>query len=230
MRMSELSAATGIAVPTLKFYLREGLLHAGERTSPNQARYDDGHVERVRLVRALLEVGGLPVARAVEVIAAMEQPDVSLSHAFGVAQRAVTEPSSVSSSATPDDAGAMGATGPTGAAIIAALCDRRSWHVHADNPGLAMAARVLDAYTALGQQELVEVLDAYAAAAELVASADLQSVADAGARSSGDRAAMVDVVIVGTVLGDALAAGLRRIAQEVESFRRFPDAAGQVHA
>ncbi|MDX2026822.1 MerR family transcriptional regulator, partial [Microcella sp.] len=45
--MSELSATTGTPVPTLKFYLREGLLPAGERTSPNQSQYDDSHVERV---------------------------------------------------------------------------------------------------------------------------------------------------------------------------------------
>jgi len=46
------------------------------------------------------------------------------------------------------------------------------------------------------------------------------AVGDAGA--DGDLTEMADVVIVGTVLGDALAAGLRRIAQEAESFRRFP--------
>ena len=37
-----------------------------------------------------------------------------------------------------------------------------------------------------------------------------------------DETAMTNVVVVGTVLGDALFAGLRRIAQEAESFRRFP--------
>jgi len=91
MRMSELSATTGVPVPTLKYYLREGLLHAGKRTSPNQARYDESHLARVRLVRALIEVGGLPITRAAEVVAAMQRPELELSHVFGIAQRAVTE-------------------------------------------------------------------------------------------------------------------------------------------
>ena len=85
MRMSELSAATGVTVPTLKFYLREQLLHAGERTSPNQARYDETHVERVRLVRALIDVGGVSVARARDIIAALENDSMPLSSVFGVA-------------------------------------------------------------------------------------------------------------------------------------------------
>ena len=38
MRMAELSRRTGVPVPTIKYYLREGLLPPGERTSPNQAQ------------------------------------------------------------------------------------------------------------------------------------------------------------------------------------------------
>ena len=30
MRISELAERTGVSIPTLKYYLREGLLHAGE--------------------------------------------------------------------------------------------------------------------------------------------------------------------------------------------------------
>src|ERR1700716_801088 len=44
MRMAELSAESGVPVATIKYYLREGLLPPGERTSRNQARYDDVHV------------------------------------------------------------------------------------------------------------------------------------------------------------------------------------------
>jgi DNA-binding transcriptional MerR regulator len=220
--MSELSTTTGVPVPTLKYYLREGLLHGGERTSPNQAQYEESHVERVRLVRALIEVGGLPVARAAEVIVAMDRPELSLTHVFGIAQRAVTERALSTAYGRADD----GAVEPTtGERLVHELCARRGWSVHGNNPGLAMAARVLDTYAALGQVQLFAALDAYADAAERVAAADLETVAVAGEQSHGDRSAMADVVIVGTVLGDALSAGLRRIAQEVESFRRFPDAA-----
>ena len=35
MRIAELSQTTGVPVPTIKYYLREGLLPSGELTSPN---------------------------------------------------------------------------------------------------------------------------------------------------------------------------------------------------
>lgn len=209
--MSELSATTGTSVPTLKFYVRERLLHPGERTSPNQARYDDTHVQRARLVRALLDVGGLTVARAREVIAAVDSGTVPLSSIFGIAQRAVTIPA-------PVDGRTGDNTPPSeGDRLVAELCAARGWKVHPNNPGLALAARVLDTYAGLGQQRLHAVLEQYAAAADLVAAADLAAVA-----SAPDDVEMTNVVVVGTVLGDALFAGLRRISQEAESFRRFP--------
>ncbi|MFN4002124.1 MerR family transcriptional regulator [Microcella sp.] len=208
MRMSELSSTTGATVPTLKFYLREQLLHAGERTSPNQSQYDESHVARVRLVRALLEVGGLSVARARDVVGAVDAGTLPLSSVFGIAQRAVTVPAPLADeSPAPSE----------GDRLVADLCAARGWHVYPNNPGLALAARVLDTYAALGQQRLHAVLVPYAEAADLVAGADLAAVAAAP-----DDTEMTNVVVVGTVLGDALFAGLRRIAQEAESFLRFP--------
>lgn len=209
MRMSELSSTTGTPVPTLKFYLREGLLPAGERTSPNQSQYDQTHVDRVRLVRALLDVGGLSVAQAAAVVGALDDDTVPLISVFGVAQRAVSE-TSLPKGALEHESG--------GAERIAALCERQGWNVYPNNPGLAMAARVVDTYTALGVDVITEAaLEQYAQAADLVAAADLAAVAAAP-----DEHEMTTVVVVGTILGDALFAGLRRIAQEAESFRRFP--------
>lgn len=215
MRMSELSTATGVAVPTLKFYLREQLLHAGERTSPNQAQYDASHVERVRLVRALLEVGGLSVAQAARVVGALDS-DLPLSSVFGVAQRAVSIPAALASAG--DEATDAEPAPTAGQTRIAALCEGRGWRVYPNNPGLPLAARVLDTYAALGLGHISDtVLDRYAQAADLVAAADLAAVG-----AVDELTEMTRTVAAGTVLGDTLLAGLRRIAQEAESFRRFP--------
>ena len=73
MRISELSRATGVPVATIKFYLREGLVPEGVRTSPNQAQYDDAHVQRLRLVRALVGVGGLSIAATREVLGHIDE-------------------------------------------------------------------------------------------------------------------------------------------------------------
>ena len=59
MRLAELSRRSGVARSTIKFYLREGLVPAGSPQGRNQALYDERHLERLRLIRALREVAGL---------------------------------------------------------------------------------------------------------------------------------------------------------------------------
>src|SRR4029453_7209611 len=92
MRISELSAQTGVPVATIKFYLRESLLHEGVRTAATQAQYDESHVARLRLVRALLGPGGLSIAAAHRVIRAIEEPPESLHELLGVAATALPRP------------------------------------------------------------------------------------------------------------------------------------------
>lgn len=93
MRISELSSQTGVPVATIKFYLRENLLHEGLRTAATQAQYDQTHVARLRLIRALLGPGGLSVAAAHQVIRAIEEPPESLHELLGIAATAVAGPS-----------------------------------------------------------------------------------------------------------------------------------------
>ena len=92
VRISQLSEQTGIPVATIKFYLREHLLQDGVRTSVTQAQYDESHVARLRLIRALLGPGGLSVAAAHQVIRAIEQPPESVRDLLGVAAAAVAGP------------------------------------------------------------------------------------------------------------------------------------------
>jgi len=92
MRISELSRVSGVPVATIKFYLRENLLHEGIRTAATQAQYDESHVARLRLIRALLGPGGLSIAAAHRVIGAIEEPPDSLHELLGVAATAVAGP------------------------------------------------------------------------------------------------------------------------------------------
>jgi DNA-binding transcriptional MerR regulator len=212
MRMSELSEQSGVAIATIKFYQREDLLHAGEFSSPTQASYDESHVERLRLVRALIDVGGLPVAGARAVLAAIDNTAMPLDWAFGVAQRAI--PGVI----PPAEPAADGSGADTrGATELARALENEGIHVHSNNPGLPVAARVLDSFVVLGHDELLGLVPPYLRAARIVAEADL----DAVGRRQG-RADMAETVVVGTVLGDSLFAGLRRIAQENLSHERFP--------
>jgi DNA-binding transcriptional MerR regulator len=92
MRISELSSRTGVPVATIKFYLREKLLTDGVRTSATQAQYDESHVARLRLIRALLGPGGLSIAAAYQVIHTIDDPPKSVHELLGVAASAVAGP------------------------------------------------------------------------------------------------------------------------------------------
>jgi DNA-binding transcriptional MerR regulator len=92
MRISELASQTGVPIATIKFYLREKLMSEGIRTSATQAQYDESHVARLRLIRALLGPAGLSVAAAQQVILAIEEPPESLYELLGIAAAAVAGP------------------------------------------------------------------------------------------------------------------------------------------
>ncbi len=207
MRMSELSERSGLPVASIKYYQREGLVPFGEHTSANQSQYGEAHVDRIRLVRALIEVGGLSVSSAKAVLAAIDNTAMPLDWAFGIAQRAASK-------ALP----ALDAE-PSAEATqrVSQLIDDRGWQVTSINPGRAIVARVIETYEQMGHSELLAIVPAYAEAALIVAEADLAAVA-----ASAERAAMTETVVVGTVLGDTLFAGLRRIAQEHLSHTLFP--------
>src|SRR3954471_20674473 len=85
MRMAELSAESGVPVATIKYYLREGLVPAGELTSPNQAQYQAKHLQRLKLVRALLDGGGLSIVDVREVVRAIDEK-ASTNELLGAAQ------------------------------------------------------------------------------------------------------------------------------------------------
>ena len=55
MRLAELSERSGISTATVKYYLREGLLPPGRRISATQAEYEESHLRRLGLIRALTE-------------------------------------------------------------------------------------------------------------------------------------------------------------------------------
>ena len=105
MRISELSSQTGVPVATIKFYLRENLLHEGVRTAATQAQYDQTHVARLRLIRAPLGPGGLSVAAAHQVIRAIEKPPDSIHELLGIAASAVAGPSLEGALQAIDEAG-----------------------------------------------------------------------------------------------------------------------------
>jgi DNA-binding transcriptional MerR regulator len=61
LRMRELAAASGVPAPTIKHYLREGLLPEPVKTSRNMAYYPPEFVNRIKLIKRLQEERFLPL-------------------------------------------------------------------------------------------------------------------------------------------------------------------------
>ncbi|MER7953427.1 MerR family transcriptional regulator [Streptomyces sp. NPDC096030] len=210
MRIGELSRRTGVSVPTIKYYLREGLLPAGELTSPNQASYDETHERRLRLIRALLDVGGLSIAGIREVLAAIEDRERPVHKMLGAAADRVV----------PRYTEEPGEGVVVARKTVAELIARRGWSTSPEGPAAEALAVALAALTEVGHGGFAQVLDTYAEAAERVAKADLEYVA-----GNVEREELVEGVVVGTVLGDAMFAALRRLAH-VDASRKVFGAGG----
>ncbi|MBN2169160.1 MAG: MerR family transcriptional regulator [Actinobacteria bacterium] len=68
LKISELAEITGVSKQAIHFYLREGLLHSGRKTSHNMAYYDDSHVERINLIKRMQENNRLKLSEIKEIL------------------------------------------------------------------------------------------------------------------------------------------------------------------
>ncbi|WP_405940569.1 MerR family transcriptional regulator (plasmid) [Streptomyces sp. NBC_00726] len=204
VRMAELCRRSGVPVATIKFYIRLGLLPAGRLTSPTRASYDSAHEHRLRLVRALLDVGKLSLAAIGDVLRAVDDPDRPLDDVLRTATDRLTPPRETGPGPELDEARAE----------VARLMRRLGWRAAADGPAGEALADVLVALRAAGHGDFTVLLDDYAAAAEQIARADLRHLGHPAGRED-----LVERVVVGTVLGDAMFSALRRLAHADASAR-----------
>ncbi|MFC0672632.1 MerR family transcriptional regulator [Brachybacterium hainanense] len=193
MKISELSSASAVSVGTIKYYLREGLLPAGERTSRTTAEYGEEHLGRLRLIRALLEEGGLGIDGVRRVVAALDVPDPARLDLMATSQDALV---AGVGRELPDDTRAR------------AWLVRRGWPILPEDDPLP--GRLEAAWSACERAGIDidgSVMDRYADAVEQVARVDVASV------PVRDPAAAVHRVVVGTVMIDPVLSALRLLAQ-----------------
>jgi DNA-binding transcriptional MerR regulator len=206
VRIGELGRSSGIAVPTIKYYLREGLLHRGDATAPNQANYDATHVRRLRLIRVLTEIGRLSLGAVKEVLRAIADDRLPVHQMIGVAQYALGPPPDAAEPA--DDV-------RLAREEVDTFLRRLRWRVSPDAPGRRALADALVALRGHEHDVGAEVFDHYADVASELASYELDRT-----DVSGRRSAAVENVIVGTVVYEAAFNALRRLAHEDHSARR----------
>jgi DNA-binding transcriptional MerR regulator len=200
MRLAELSARSRLSTATIKYYLREGLLHPGTTQSSTWATYDDQHLHRLRLVRALTEVAGLSLDAVRGVIDAVDASG-SDHEARGAAQWPL--------------AGAV-AQEPSAASVrrVDGLVHRHDWRLATASPYRRVLAAALDTLDELGFPATDEVLDAYASALETVAAIEVARVA-----AEREPVLAAERVVVGTLLYEPVLLTLRRMAHEAVSAR-----------
>lgn len=72
--IGELSKQTGVKVPTIRYYEKEGLIDAPWRTEGNQRRYSETDCDRLRFIKHSRELG-LPMPAIRDLIELSLHPD-----------------------------------------------------------------------------------------------------------------------------------------------------------
>ncbi|MEU1228883.1 MerR family transcriptional regulator [Streptomyces sp. NPDC005828] len=196
MRIAELSRVGGVSTATIKYYIREGLLPSGRLTSSNQARYTEDHVHRLRLIRALLDLGGLTISSIRDIVTALDSPVGSVDLRAMVAKEPHAGPL------------ATIAADPRTIEKVRSLTEQRGWTAPADSPEFATVVEVLDTLRELGQDRFADRLDDYAEAAQRAAAIDDEILG--ACDGDGNRA---ESLVVGAALGDVLLSALRGLAR-----------------
>jgi DNA-binding transcriptional MerR regulator len=209
--ISQLSKQSGVSVASIKFYLREGLLAAGDLSAEKRAYYQQQHVQRLLLIRALRELAALSIEQVGRVIA-------KLDHA---------EPSPFELIAATIDALAP-ARKLRGSARVA-LRDRihkklrqRGLTVRKDSATLDGLAQALLGLRVFMPTLDADVLDVYLDA--LVPLAEAEFGANEARILAGPESALTGA-IVGTVLFEPMIVALRRLAHEHFAKRLYARAA-----
>nr|WP_111298547.1 helix-turn-helix domain-containing protein [Paracoccus saliphilus] len=88
--IGKLSAATGVKVPTIRYYEQVGLLPQPARTQGNQRLYDRRAVQRLSFIRHARDLG-FPLDAVRELLGLADDPDRSCAAADAIARRQLHE-------------------------------------------------------------------------------------------------------------------------------------------
>ncbi|AYG81207.1 hypothetical protein DWB77_03349 [Streptomyces hundungensis] len=211
MRLAELSERSGVSAAMIKYYLRQGMLAPGRKVGATTADYDESHLRRLRLVRALIEVGGLTVARAKEVIGYVDDDSLDRTIRLGAALWALPH------GPDPDDGDASVAVARV---EVDRLLDALGWttarelgELSPDHRALIVAVATLHR---LGYSWDAEFMAPYAELMHRAAVRDLDFV-----ETHPSEEEKVEVAVAATVLFDPVLRALHRLAQQEESARRY---------
>ncbi|WP_310724008.1 MerR family transcriptional regulator [Streptomyces sp. N2A] len=211
MRLAELSERSGVSTATIKYYLRERLLPPGRPVTATQSEYDEDHLRRLRLIRALIQVGRVPVSTARDVLAAVDDDSRDQHSRLGAAVEALPH------GPRPDEADPATTAARHTATDLLRLV---GWHFNLGVAEHSGAFRMLVAAVAalhrLGYPCDTAHLLPYARQAAELAVVDLDVVEEYETPAE-----QMEAAVALTVLYEPVLLGLRRLAEAEESNRRF---------
>ncbi|MFF4366985.1 MerR family transcriptional regulator [Streptomyces sp. NPDC001594] len=212
MRLSELSERSGLSTATIKYYLREGLLTPGRRISATTADYEEAHLRRLRLVRTLLQVGGLSVAAAREVLKHVDDDSLGRTMRLGAALWALPHPPAPD--AAQDEALA------TARREVDRLLEEVGWESARElaplNPDHTSLVEAVASLIRLGYPWDADMMAPYARMMHQVAVHDLDFV-----ETYPSEAERVEAAVAATILIEPIVRAMHRIAQQEETVRRY---------
>lgn len=211
MRLAELSERSGVPTATIKYYLREGLLPPGRRINATTAEYGERHLRRLRLVRALIQVGGVPVSTAREVLAHIDDDSLGRTIRLGAALWALPQ------DPEPDEDDPAVAAART---EVDRLLRTLGWETARELAPLSPVHRSLVVAVAalqrLGYPWNAEIMAPYGELMREVARRDLDFMETFASEEE-----KVEVAVASAVLFQPVLRALHRLAQEEESARRY---------
>lgn len=209
MKVTELAARSGVTLSTVKYYLREGLVPPGVPVTATTSEYDDSHVARVRLVRALADSAGLRVADVARVLAVLDDVAGPWPEVLARAHRAATRGGPGGPQRGP------GSRTPRADRLVRS----QGWRVRGSSSLRLDLEEALQRAEAAGLRLGSETLDRYAEAAHTLAEIDLAEVVGTRGAAPAEAARQARLFVAGLVVTEPVVTALRRLAQEDVSNR-----------
>jgi DNA-binding transcriptional MerR regulator len=198
MLVSELAERADVPLATVKYYLREGLLPAGETTGPRRAEYDEAHLRRLRVLKMLREVGGVPVTSLRQVADALDDETLSVHDVMTLVADVITAGPTIEV-----DAESLG--------MVDQVLDAMEWSgvrpESVDRLRLASLVALLNGPGPLGAS--VEVLSFYAGLADQLARAEVALI-----DHSVERSELLEQMVTGSVVYGQVFELLRQLGHE----------------
>jgi DNA-binding transcriptional MerR regulator len=198
MLVSALAERADVPLATVKYYLREGLLAPGETVGPRRAEYDASHLRRLRVLRLLREVGGVPVTSLRQVVDALDDEDVPVHETMTLVADVISGPETDDQDLASLD-------------MVDAVLEAMGWNgirpESIDRQRLASLVSLLNGPGPLGAN--VEVLTFYAGVADRLARAEIAMV-----DQSAERSQQLEQMVTGSVVYGQVFELLRQLGHE----------------